>query len=113
RFGVGAAELGGDGDLLDHPSEDLAALGIGPFLLVLDVGPLGMTRHRLLYLAILGGRAIIHPAEEFRFYHPGTPRARPPALPAPVTHESAADRAKRASRNRTAAPTGQSPWPDH
>src|SRR5690606_8254176 len=36
-LGIGAAELGRDGDLLDDPREHLAALGVGPFLLVLDV----------------------------------------------------------------------------
>src|SRR5690606_15145866 len=79
RLRVGPAPLRGDGQLPDDPRENLAALGVGPLLLVLDVGPFGMTRHRLLYLALHRGRAIIHPAEQFRFYHPGSPRARPPA----------------------------------
>jgi hypothetical protein len=43
-----------DHDLADHPRPDLAALLVLPALAVLDVGPLGMTRHRGVLLA---GRA--------------------------------------------------------
>src|SRR5690606_20746985 len=76
RFRVRATQFRRDGDLPDHPREDLAALRVGTLLLVLDIGPFGMTRHRLLYLALHRGRAIIHPAEQIRFYHPGSQRAR-------------------------------------
>jgi len=43
--GIAAAAAGGDRQLLDEPREDLAALGIGGTLLVLDGVPLGMARH--------------------------------------------------------------------
>jgi hypothetical protein len=42
---ITAAELGGDGDLLDDPGEQLAALLVLATLAVLDVGPFGMAGH--------------------------------------------------------------------
>ena len=43
--GIAAAVAGGDGQFLDDAREDLAALGVGGALLVLDCVPLGMARH--------------------------------------------------------------------
>ena len=42
---IAAAAAGGDGQFLDEAREDLAALGIGGTLLMLDCVPLGMARH--------------------------------------------------------------------
>src|SRR5450631_3941612 len=42
---VAAAEPGRDGDFADEASEDLAALGVGRGLLVLDIRPLAVAGH--------------------------------------------------------------------
>src|SRR5262249_19144472 len=42
---VGAPELGGNRDLADETAENLAALGVGSRLAVLDVGPLAVAGH--------------------------------------------------------------------
>jgi hypothetical protein len=42
---VGTADTGGDGDLLDQPGEEGAALGVLAPLAVLDVGPFGVAGH--------------------------------------------------------------------
>ena len=42
---VAAAQLGGNGDFPDQAGEDLAALGVGRGLFVLDVRPLAMAGH--------------------------------------------------------------------
>ena len=43
--GIAAAVTGRDGQFLDDAREDLAALGVGRALLVLDRVPLGMAGH--------------------------------------------------------------------
>src|SRR5262249_56649102 len=43
--GITPTELGGDGDLLDKPGEDLALLSIRGRLAVLDVRPFAVTCH--------------------------------------------------------------------
>ena len=45
HVGIAAAAASGDGQFLDEAREDLAALGVGGTLLVLDCVPLGMARH--------------------------------------------------------------------
>src|SRR5690606_41893536 len=48
RARVGAARLGGDGDLTDDSREQLVALGVLASFAVLDIGPLGVTGHPFL-----------------------------------------------------------------
>ena len=52
--GIAAAIAGGDGQLFDEAREDLAALGVGGALLVLNRVPLGMAGHICSLRALKG-----------------------------------------------------------
>ena len=52
---VGPALLGGHDDGARELREELAALGVGGALLVLDRGPLGVTGHRVILLRLVAG----------------------------------------------------------
>ena len=42
---VSTAHFGSDGDFLDHPGEDLAALGVRRGFFMLDIGPFAVSSH--------------------------------------------------------------------
>ena len=60
--GIAPAESGGNGNFLDEPGENLAALGVLRGLLVLDISPLAVTSHDAYAIPYIEVMQCYHPA---------------------------------------------------